>query len=92
MSSKHLTRNFNAQLLLDYFFLALHREGENLIRITILTILDVATGYVALEVVPDTSTKSVRQALGGGWFRFLGPPKAIFGDSDKSWMSAEMSE
>ena len=64
----HLRETFNDQIMLDFWHATVHNSGW-----TILTILDTATSYIMLTLVPTQATKDVTTALSGGWLRAFGP-------------------
>eukprot|EP00969_Alexandrium_andersonii_P296543 13104079-Alexandrium_andersonii.AAC.1 len=54
--------------------------------------MDLATNFVALHAVTSQTSEAASAALGGGWFRFYGPPREIFADADSAWTSAAFEQ
>ena len=92
VSSNHQPQHVNDIISLDFFFVTLTRDGKDPLKVAVLTVLDVATGFVALHLAGSPSSETVSAALGGGWFRFYGPPKDIYADADGAWTSASFEQ
>ena len=92
VSSNHQPQHFNELIRLDLFFVTLTRDGKDPLKVAVLTVLDVAAGFVALHLAGSPSSETVSAALGGGWFRFYGPPTEIYADADGAWTSASFEQ
>ena len=81
-------RSFNEQVVIDLIYIY-DIAGETH---TILSTVDDASHYHALQRLENRSAENVISALIKGWFRFFGPPENILLDAEGAMKSFDFQE
>ena len=79
------SRQFNDVVQSDVFYL---KVGDR--KYPVLSVVDVATRFMAAYLLDDEATSSYVMALEKMWLRHFGPPKTLVTDEGRSWLGGEM--